>query len=142
MLVNAEQQWVRGCRGALSAGAVRWLETGDRGTSSETIFTVLTGLHLINEEEMSHPLDAWDFRRCCLLLDSCPELAKRFDNMRAVSTEWDALIGAWYSIFALMDSENPHWRDRVGTLIRTHQRISDVLIGIADPTQNAKLEER
>lgn len=127
MLVSAAQQSAHGNSAALSANAVQWLATGERGTSSETIFTVLTGLQLLDDDEMSHPLDGCDFRRCCLLFDSCPELAARFDNMRPVAPEWNALVSAWYSIFAVMNSENPHWRDRAGLLARTDQRIAAVL---------------
>nr|WP_148270713.1 hypothetical protein [Burkholderia gladioli] len=125
--MSAEQQSAHGNSAAPSANAVQWLATGERGISSETIFTVLTGLQLVDEDEMSHPLDGWDFRRCCLLLDSCPELAARFDGMSSVSPEWKVLICSWYSIFAVMNSENPQWRDHAGTLDRTHQNITDVL---------------
>ena len=131
MLVSAQQQAAKGSPVVLSAGAVQWLAHGDRGTSSETIFTVLTGLELLDEDEMFHPIDGGDFRRCCLLLDSCPELATRFDAMRSVSPEWNALVCAWYSIFSVMADENPHWRDRVGVLVRTSERIADVLDNVA-----------
>lgn len=128
MLVSAQQPAAKDIPAALSVEAARWLAHGDRGISSETIFTVLTGLSLLDEDEMFHPIDGEDFRRCCLLLDGCPELAARFDTMRPISPEWNALVRAWYSIFSVMAEENPQWRDRVGVLVRTSECISDVLV--------------
>lgn len=47
--------------------AREWLRSGERGISSETIFSTITGLEL--NQCGSHPLDPADFRRCSLLLD-------------------------------------------------------------------------
>lgn len=81
---------------------VRWLAFGERGTSSETIVSYLTGLPV---RDRYHPIDPADLRRCMLLLDACPSLAARFDEMRNASPEWSRLVDAWPKLTAKLREE-------------------------------------
>lgn len=97
----------------LSQAAARWLANGERGVSSNTIFTKLTGVDALggwSADRASHPHDPADFRRCQLLLEQVPELQILFPRMAHVSQQWKALVEAWPTIVAAMDEEAPEWR--------------------------------
>lgn len=99
---------------AISDAAARWLAGGERGISSNFIFTRLTGVNAMcgwNTERDCHPHDPSDFRRCQLLLEQVPEFQHWFKDMRAASPVWARLVDAWPSIIAAMDEEAPGWRD-------------------------------
>lgn len=94
----------------LSPEAVRWLAKGERGVSSNTLFTHLTGVDATTGH-VSHPHDPADFRRCRLLLERCPELQPRLERIRKVSRVWNALVENWNALCLLMDTEAPRWRE-------------------------------
>lgn len=98
----------------LSEAAAVWLASGERGNSSETIFTHLTGVNANRGSRNSHPYDPADVRRCRLLLEQCPEIAERFPEMATVSKAWASLVRDWDAICLTMDAEVPNWRDRNG----------------------------
>lgn len=81
---------------------VRWLAFGERGVSSETIVSQLTGLQV---RSLSHPHDPDDLRRCVLMLDACPSLAARIGEMRSASPEWAALVDVWSELVESLRSE-------------------------------------
>jgi hypothetical protein len=98
----------------VSDAAAKWLAGGERGISSNFIFTRLTGIDAMRGwgvERDSHPHDPADFRRCQLLLEQVPDLQERFIKMALVSNEWDRLVAAWPAIIAALDEEVPGWRD-------------------------------
>lgn len=95
----------------LSAAAKRWLAVGERGVSSNTIFTVLTGVNALEDWSACYPHDPADVRRCRLLLEQVPELQTKFPTMAAVSQEWKALVENWATICTVFDREAPDWRD-------------------------------
>lgn len=95
----------------LSLAAVKWLASGERGISSNTIFTYLTGIDATEDWERGHPYDVSDFRRCQLLLEALPELVPLFPKMADVSDEWSALVCVWSDIVKAMDEESPNWRE-------------------------------
>lgn len=100
---------------SISDAAVNWLAAGERGISSNYIFTKLTGIDAMNgwgTERENHPHDPADFRRCQLLLEQVPEFQHWFKDMRQASPVWARLVDAWPSIVAAMDEETPKWRDR------------------------------
>lgn len=99
----------------LSKAAARWLAGGERGVSSNTMFTVLTGVNALGEWPKDHPYDPDDFRRCRKLLDAVPELKERLPLMATVSAEWEALVAKWDDICWSMDNELP---ERAYTLIK------------------------
>lgn len=93
-----------------SSDMVNWLASGERGISSNTMFTHLTGINALRQWRMDVPHDPDDLRRCRLLLEQVPELAARFPLMRDVSPEWARLVNIWPELCAAMDAEVPDWR--------------------------------
>ena len=103
--------------------AIRWLVEGRRGLSSETIFVAMTGIPLIEPDDMSHPHDVSDFLRCRLLLESVPEFAARRDELKPLSAYWRALVLHWDELCDLIDQEAPAWRDSGGPCPKAYARI-------------------
>lgn len=95
----------------LSDAATRWLADGERGISSNTIFTHLTGIDALQGSTKSLPWDFADVRRCRLLLEQVPELMPIFPKMAEVSDAWGNLVAKWDAICQSMDKETPSWRD-------------------------------
>lgn len=98
----------------MSEAAVRWLAHGERGVSSETIFTHLTGVNALGSWRHKIgdvPYDPAEFRRCRLLLEQVPELVPLFPKMAEMSPKWANLIQAWDEICKAMDLESPDWRE-------------------------------
>ncbi len=114
-------------RKALSAAAIAWLATGDRGVSAETIFSHLTGIDALRGAQPSHPIDATSFGKCRKLLESCPEIADAFHGMRFVSPYWRALVPKWSDLCSLMDQEAPNWRRHRGTAHHTFAEIKNLI---------------
>jgi hypothetical protein len=73
----------------------RWLKYGERGLSSETIVSHLTGVPITQWQ--SPPYDPDDLQRCLKLLDACPELRDRFQEMRTCDG-WAGLVDHWDDI--------------------------------------------
>lgn len=118
----------RASRPGLSDAAVRWLASGERGLSSNAMFTRLTGIDATDGREadrVAHPRDPADFRRCRLLLEQAPELGENLVKMRSLSDAWRGLIDDWTNICATMDWEAPDWRspDRSSSAPATYQLI-------------------
>lgn len=107
----------------LSEAATRWLASGERGVSSNTMFKHLTGVDALSGDKGSHPWDTDDFRRCRLLLEQVPELEPELHRMARVSKEWSDLVYLWTDICMAMDAESPHWRNRQGTSLAAYQLI-------------------
>lgn len=82
----------------LSMAATAWLASGSRGRSSNTMFTVLTGVDALGDSGKSHPHDPDDLDRCLRLLEAVPELRPLLPKMAGVSPEWAALISNWAEI--------------------------------------------
>jgi hypothetical protein len=107
----------------MTPAAVKWLAHGERGVSSNTIFTYLTGVDACNGD-MGHPHDPSDFRRCRLLLEQVPELQPLLPGMKTASRAWSSLVAKWDDICNSMDTEMPYWRDaRGGTAPQTYALI-------------------
>lgn len=113
----------------ISGNAVAWLANGERGVSSETIFQHLTGVKALRRFEPGIPHDPADVRRCRLLLDDCPELAERFEEMRTCSPAWARFVDAWPEICKLMDTESPAWRTIPSLAPRTYALVKRVRDG-------------
>jgi hypothetical protein len=94
--------------------AIIWLESGDRGLSSETIFYFMTKMPIIEADDISHPHDTSDLARCRLLLEAVPEFDARRAELGAISNHWRALINNWEMLCMTMDKESPNWRKREG----------------------------
>lgn len=113
----------------LSPGAQRWLACGERGASSEALFSRLTGVNCTRGyrdgvAKADHPYDPADFRRCRLMLEACPELEARLNDAAGMSKEWAALIQAWGTLCDTLDAECPGWRNPyAGSAPKTYSLI-------------------
>jgi len=113
----------------LSDAATKWLATGNRGMSSNTIFTVLTGVDACNgETPKSCPYDPSDLRRCRLLLEQVPELQADLHKMASVSPVWHELIAIWGTICKVMDKECPNWRKGIGSVNQTYELMRQAIL--------------
>lgn len=115
----------------LSTEAVNWLAHGERGLSSNAIFTRLTGVDACGERgfPFHYPHDPSDLCRCLRLLESVPEFAPRIGEMAGVSSVWTALVAHWVEIVALLENEAPKWREREGTAPKTYARMREIIEG-------------
>ena len=89
----------------LSLAATNWLANGRRGISSNTMFTVMTGVDALGDCTPSHPHDPDDLDRCLALLHDVPELRAKLPLMAKSSPAWAALIGVWDQLEALHIAE-------------------------------------
>lgn len=125
--LQAQQQTNPG----LSEAATRWLATGERGLSSETIFEHLTGAPVLKDHWREYgphtPSDPADLRRCRLLLEQVPELVPLFHKMSTVSKEWAALVREWANLCTTMDAETPDWRTGGGSAPKTYELIKQAV---------------
>lgn len=106
--------------------AIRWLEEGHRGLSSETIFVAMTGVPLIEADDLSHPLDVSDFLRCRRLIEAVPEFAERREELKALSAHWKILTEHWDELCASVDAEAPEWREQSIASPATYARIKEL----------------
>lgn len=109
----------------LTENQKNWLQSGEHGTSSETIFTHLTGHMLVNRRFGDIPCDPADLRRCRLLLEMCPELVPLFPKMAELSPQWKAMVDAWGDLCATMDQECPTWRTH-GDASKTYRKMQKI----------------
>jgi hypothetical protein len=123
-LANAKAERESGGSG-ISEAAKLWLENGERGLSSETMFTRFTGIELDGNRDA--PMDGDDFRRCRLLLDQVPEFQAKLHLMKDVSKEWHGLVDSWQELCDVMDEEAPNWRQREGTSRRVNAKMKEFL---------------
>lgn len=76
---------------------VWWLQNGEHGISSKTIYNRLnlnSDLRIQNNSE-SEPLDPDDFNRCSKLLASIPQFKARLHQLKSVSPEWNLIVENW-----------------------------------------------
>lgn len=70
-----------------------WYDHGERGSSSEYMYSILSGKsQSING---SYPHDPSDFKRCHGLLLMVPEWRSKLDDMRRMSLVWNNLVDNW-----------------------------------------------
>jgi hypothetical protein len=112
-----------------SDALILWLANGERGISSNTMVTHLTGINAVGDSSPSHPRDPADLRRCRLLMERVPEIAERFPRMASHSLEWAALVARWDALCRMMDEEAPKWRDGTGSASHTYALMSEVIRG-------------
>ncbi len=72
-----------------------WLSHGEKGMSSEAMFSVLSGTKTLFGRGLRHPCDPSDFRRCYQLLQTIPEWRAELHKMKAVSGVWSKLVDNW-----------------------------------------------
>jgi hypothetical protein len=86
----------------LDGRAYDWLTGGDVGTSSLTIFAVMTGADRVPLHNYpSVPLDPADFGRCRRLLERIPEWRARLPEVATRYPDWTALVREWDRLDAM-----------------------------------------
>lgn len=78
-----------------------WLSNGERGISSETMFSVISNTY--RPRWTGHPCDPDDFRRCYLLLKAIPEWRAKMDLMRPLSKAWSNLVDSWDKLTEMLE---------------------------------------
>ena len=91
----------------ISENAIKWLASGERGQSSNTLFSILTGVNALTSGGLSHPSDPDDFKRCEKLLRQCTELRADLWRMKGITPAWGPLVERWDNIVELFESEVP-----------------------------------
>jgi hypothetical protein len=84
----------------LTPEMVKWLDKGERGVSSETIFETLTGHELCVPSRFGYltPTDAFDFIRCHKLLQEIPEFRVRIREVGQKHPHWKPLTDNWIEL--------------------------------------------
>lgn len=109
---------------------VRWLASGERGISSNTMVTHLCGIDAMGRwGRRDHPADPDDLSRCRKLLAQVPLLVVLFPRMATCSPQWAALVEHWDELCGLMDKEAPCWSEGVGTAPETFRRMRSLIDG-------------
>jgi hypothetical protein len=80
-----------------------WIANGEHGISSKTMFNILSDDNRIQNLYQSHPHDPDDFRRCYLLLQSCPHFVGKLQRMRSVSPTWSNLVDNWERLTEMLE---------------------------------------
>jgi hypothetical protein len=100
-----------------------WIANGDTGTSSLTIWSVMTGREV--PERHFHPdtpKDPSDFGRCYRLLQVMPAWRPCLPEVSAKYPEWKALVDVWHELTALYQEEFPS-----GSCPRLYARMQELL---------------
>lgn len=85
-----------------------WLRNGDTGTSSETIWHVMTGETV---RRCDIPWDPDDFGRCYRLLKVMPSWRARLPEVATRFPKWKPLVDAWDELTALYeDGQRTGWK--------------------------------
>lgn len=79
-----------------------WIVGRDTGTSSKTIWAVMTGTPY---NGMDVPYDPSDFGRCYRLLAHFPEWRERLHEVAEAMPEWGALVRQWDELTTLYERE-------------------------------------
>ena len=82
----------------------KWIECGEHGVSSKTIYSVLSGVPIMSPNRYCHPLDPDDFRRCYLLLQFVPSWRQRIGEMASISPTWAALVANWGKLENMLEA--------------------------------------
>ena len=87
---------------------VAWLDGGDTGISSKTIWRVMMGRGPSSDWwGDGPPLDPSDFGRCYRLLKVMPSWRPRLPEVSAKFPKWTRLVETWDELTALYEEEFP-----------------------------------
>jgi hypothetical protein len=92
-----------------------WIFGRDTGTSSKTIWAVMTGQKKVVEGpfDASVPLDSDDFGRCHRLLLRFPEWRTRLQEVADEYPKWQTLVDEWDNLTAMYEEAlETHEEDR------------------------------
>jgi len=87
-----------------STEAIAWYHGSDTGTSSETIWSVMTG-HPVRRADI--PYDPSDFGRCYRLRERFPAWRARLGEVAAAYPRWAPFVGSWGKLEELWREEDP-----------------------------------
>ena len=111
----------------LPSGANEWLAHGNRGISSNAIFTVLAGLNVVGNWGLWPPADPADFVRCEKLLRAVPAFRERLCEMSKVSPVWAGLVAHWDDLVTSLDEEIPDvWGQGQGMAPSTYRLMQKI----------------
>lgn len=110
----------RAAQGAAGDVELEWLLGPDTGTSSLTIFAVLSARSgaSVPADRRSPPWDPDDFGRCYRLLERIPAWRTRLHEVAAAYPVWAPLVREWPALEALYREELPK-----GTGPKLYQRM-------------------
>lgn len=108
----------------ISEAALRWLGGCDTGTSSLTIFEVMTGHPQSSARGHSNPWDPDDFGRCYRLLKIVPEWRGRLAEVAHRFPRWAPFVAHWSEMERLYEEEIPNHLGRAPKLWKLMQQLS------------------
>jgi len=82
-----------------------WLERGELGVSSETIYRAFTGDRVVSVRAADVPHDPDDYRRCRALFDLIPEWRKDLSYLVMRYPWYKPFVNAWDEMDRLWDEE-------------------------------------
>lgn len=101
-----------------------WSNSWDTGTSSQTIYAMLSGHKFLPESRESPPRDPSDFGRCYRLLKVAPpEWRSRLDEVSKRFPTWKPMVAAWDELTALYEEEIPAG---VGSAPKLYARMQEL----------------
>jgi hypothetical protein len=83
--------------------AIAWLDSGDVGMSSQSIWFAMMG-H--TQQYVEHPSDSDDFGRCYRLLQRFPEWRWHLDRMATKSETWKEMHRRWPEMERLYEAKS------------------------------------
>jgi hypothetical protein len=106
----------------------RWLAGGDTGTSSLTIWSVMTGQPMPKGRCPGIPRDPADFGRCHRLLETFPAWRARLPKVAERFPAWAGLVAAWDELTELYLEELPS-----GQGPRLYARMTEIIEATENP---------
>ncbi|AUS31696.1 hypothetical protein C1M55_12010 [Rhodococcus qingshengii] len=110
-----------------------WLETGERGISSEAIVNKLTGFYVGQPSACDYPYDPSDFRRCERLLRAVPEAREHLNVVATKGPVWAGLVAEWDYLVELGEADVPDmfgaWAK--GKATRLYDRMRDIRVEVS-----------
>ena len=85
----------------IPAAVQKWLSSGDRGLSSDTMCRRFFG---VPKGENTVPLDPSDFVLCLKFLEET-KTQNRINEMKSVSKEWEGLVANWNALTRMLDKD-------------------------------------
>ncbi|MBJ7550765.1 hypothetical protein [Marinomonas ostreistagni] len=102
----------------LNERLVKWLLSGDTGTSSKAIVSQMTGIEA--EDSFSdYPRDTSDFGRCYRLMKAVPEFRFRISEMASRSERWAALVACWDELDRLYETDKDACYKKIKEVLAT-----------------------
>lgn len=94
--------------------AAWWFINGERGNSSEFMWSVFTGT---SKKDVCYPHDPADFNRCYKLLQAIPEWKTRLKELKRYGLQWSNLVDNWDKLTEMFEQNvKEYWKnvDKIG----------------------------